>query len=211
MELTTIQNTRNICRNIDFGEKREEVSCLSPEFPERGDYVEALIAAVAKGDKNALAALYKEVSTDIYAYALSKTKNKADAEDVLSDTFVQIYKYAGRYEKMGKPMAWILTITTNLINRQFNLKNRSVSLEDNQTTVDGAHYIESSEQAAINNLYVKEMLAKLNDEEREVVVLHLVSGLKHREIAKMLNKPLSTILSKYNRAIAKLKTIKGNV
>ena len=52
---------------------------------------------------------------------------------------------------------------------------------------------------------------KLNEEEREVVVLHLVSGLKHREIAKMLDKPLSTILSKYNRAIAKLKTVKGSV
>lgn len=211
MELTTIQNTRDLCRNIDFSENPETLACPSPKFRGRNDYVEALIAAVAEGDKNALAALYKEVSTDVYAYALSKTKNKADAEDVLSDTFVQIYKYAKRYEKMGKPMAWILTIATNLINRQFNLKNRSVSLEDNQTAVDGSNYIESSEQTTVNNLYVKEMLAKLNEEEREVVVLHLVSGLKHREIAKMLDKPLSTILSKYNRAIAKLKTVKGSV
>ena len=211
MELTTIQNTRDLCRNIDFSENSEALACLSPEFRGRNDYVEALIAAVAEGDKNALAALYKEVSTDVYAYALSKTKNKADAEDVLSDTFVQIYKYAKRSEKKGKPMAWILTIATNLINRQFNLKNRSVSLEDNQTAVDGSNYIESSEQTTVNNLYVKEMLAKLNEEEREVVVLHLVSGLKHREIAKMLDKPLSTILSKYNRAIAKLKTVKGSV
>ena len=211
MELTTIQNTRDLCRNIDFSENPEALACSSPEFRGRNDYVEALIAAVAEGDKNALAALYKEVSTDVYAYALSKTKNKADAEDVLSDTFVQIYKYAKRYENMGKPMAWILTIATNLINRQFNLKNRSVSLEDNQIAVDGSNYIESSEQTTVNNLYVKEMLAKLNEEEREVVVLHLVSGLKHREIAKMLDKPLSTILSKYNRAIAKLKTVKGSV
>lgn len=211
MELTTIQNTRDLCRNIDFSENPEALACPSPEFRGRNDYVEALIAAVAEGDKNALAALYKEVSTDVYAYALSKTKNKADAEDVLSDTFVQIYKYAKRYENMGKPMAWILTIATNLINRQFNLKNRSVSLEDNQIAVDGSNYIESSEQTTVNNLYVKEMLAKLNEEEREVVVLHLVSGLKHREIAKMLDKPLSTILSKYNRAIAKLKTVKGSV
>ena len=90
MELTTIQNTRDLCRNIDFSENSEALACPSPEFRERNDYVEALIAAVAEGDKNALAALYKEVSTDVYAYALSKTKNKADAEDILSDTFINM-------------------------------------------------------------------------------------------------------------------------
>ncbi len=210
MNLTTIENTRGIRRNIDI-EKETVASRRAPEPIDKNDYVEFLISRVADGEKDALAALYKTVATDVYAYALSKTKNKADAEDVLSDTFVQIYRYAKRYEKMGKPMAWILTIATNLINRQFNLKNRSVSLEENQPAVEVSHYVDSSEQKTINNLFVKEMLDKLGEEEREVVVLHLVSGLKHREIAKMLNKPLSTILSKYNRAIAKLKAIKGQV
>jgi RNA polymerase sigma-70 factor (ECF subfamily) len=44
----------------------------------------------------------------------------------------------------------------------------------------------------------------LNDEERSIVLLHAVSGMKHKEIASILNKPLSTVLSKYNRAIKKL-------
>jgi len=48
-------------------------------------------------------------------------------------------------------------------------------------------------------------LQKLTDEERQIVVLHAVSGLKHREIARVLEKPLSTVLSKYHRAMKKLK------
>ena len=48
-------------------------------------------------------------------------------------------------------------------------------------------------------------LKTLGDEERKVVLLHAVSGLKHREIAQDLGLPLSTVLSRYNRALKKLK------
>ena len=48
-------------------------------------------------------------------------------------------------------------------------------------------------------------LKALGDEERQVVLLHAVSGLKHREIAQDLGLPLSTVLSRYNRALKKLK------
>ena len=49
-------------------------------------------------------------------------------------------------------------------------------------------------------------LTVLSDTERQIVVLHAVSGFKHREIAAMLNLPLPTVLSKYNRAIKKLRS-----
>ena len=45
----------------------------------------------------------------------------------------------------------------------------------------------------------------LSDEERQVVMLHAVSGLRHREIATLLEQPLSTVLSRYHRALAKLR------
>ena len=54
---------------------------------------------------------------------------------------------------------------------------------------------------------MEQMLKHLNEFEREVIMLHIVSDLKFREIASQLNKPLSTILSKYNRAIKKLQNI----
>ena len=46
----------------------------------------------------------------------------------------------------------------------------------------------------------------LGDEERQVVMLHAVAGFKHREIAQMLDMALPTVLSKYNRALKKLRT-----
>ena len=52
--------------------------------------------------------------------------------------------------------------------------------------------------------FLRELMRTLTPEEREVVVLHAVSGLKHREIAALLDQPLSTVLSRYNRAIKRL-------
>jgi RNA polymerase sigma-70 factor (ECF subfamily) len=50
-----------------------------------------------------------------------------------------------------------------------------------------------------------EAMRVLSDEERQIVILHAVSGVKHREIAKIMEMPLPTVLSKYNRAMKKLK------
>ena len=50
-------------------------------------------------------------------------------------------------------------------------------------------------------------MEKLEDEERQIVILHAVSGLLHREIAEILELPLPTVLSKYRRSLAKLRKI----
>ena len=54
-------------------------------------------------------------------------------------------------------------------------------------------------------LVLREALSILPDDAREIVLLHAVSGLKHREIAAALNLPLSTVLSKYARALQRLR------
>ena len=56
-----------------------------------------------------------------------------------------------------------------------------------------------------DRLVLEAALKALNEEERRVVLLHAVSGLKHREIAQDLGEPLSTVLSRYHRALKKLK------
>ena len=51
---------------------------------------------------------------------------------------------------------------------------------------------------------LQSLLSQLSDEERQIVTLHALTGCKHREIAAVLNIPLSTVLSKYRRALRKL-------
>ena len=60
-----------------------------------------------------------------------------------------------------------------------------------------------------NQLLLSTVFNYISDEERNILVLHSISGLKHREIAKMLGIPLTTVLSKYNRTIKKIKKRMG--
>lgn len=72
------------------------------------------LKAISQGDRDALVQLYHATSTAVYAYALSILKNRFDAEDVLQECYVTIFRSAGQYNPQDKPMAWIMTITKNL-------------------------------------------------------------------------------------------------
>lgn len=175
------------------------MSCIVHK--DKSSLIELQIKELSQGNTQALSSLYELIKTDIYAYALSKLANKQDAEDITHDTFVQIYKNARLYTPQGKPLAWVFTIELNLIRRLCNLNKPSLSLNE-------AIEVKSSETDFSTNIvegeFLNQMLKILCEEERSIITLHIVSGLKHREIADLLGKPLSTILSKYNRAIKKL-------
>lgn len=159
---------------------------------------------IAQGDDNALEILYDQTASSIYAYALSLLKSVHDAQDVMHDTLIKVYENAHAYNSHGKPMAWILTITKNLCFQKFRQQTRIVDMPDEAIW---GQFAGNTNMSADDKMFVTHYLAKLSEEERTIVVLHAVAGLKHREIAKHQNMPLATVLSKYNRAIKKLKQI----
>ena len=174
---------------------------------EKNNIIENAIVGLANGDVDAMDILYSTIKTEVYAFALSKVYNKNDADDILQDTFLRIYENAKLYVPLGKPMAWVFTVELNIINRYFQLKSRYDVLNDETIIHDIVDEANDSKNNEIQDEYLITLLESLDEFEREVISLHLVSDLKFREIAEMLNKPLSTILSKYNRAIKKMRKI----
>ena len=161
-----------------------------------------IIFRIAQGDQDAFHKLYEETSSLVYGYALSILKDKHNAEDVMQDTYIKVYSNAGSYTAKGKPMAWILTITRNLALMKFRQKQHENIDDDQYESISDMPHIHSE-----NKMLVDQLLERLSEEEREIVMLHAMSELKHREIAALMSLPLSTVLSKYNRAIAKLREI----
>ncbi len=159
-----------------------------------------LIERIAQGDQEAFHKLYEGTSSLVFGYALSILKDKHKAEDVMQDTYIKVYSNAGSYTGKGKPMAWILTITRNLALMNFRQKQHENIDDDQYQSIYDMPHIHSE-----NKMLVDHLLSRLSDEEREIVMLHAMSELKHREIAALTGLPLSTVLSKYNRAIAKLR------
>lgn len=159
---------------------------------------------MARQDKNALAEIYGLTKIPVFGLALSILKNAADAEDVLHDTYLQIYSAAGQYSSKGKPLAWILTITRNLSLMKIRERQKTVDLppEEWKDSLTMLPNLTPEDRLVLENC-----IGQLTDEERQIVMLHAVSGFKHRELAEVLALPLSTVISKYSRAIKKLKQL----
>lgn len=168
--------------------------------------LETCLAEIAKDNKDAFSELYQKTSVSVYGFALSILKNAQDAEDILHDCYLNIYSAAEHYRAQGKPMAWILTIAKNLCFSKLRERKKTADSSDE----DWEQFLEQSPELSYEDkLFLSECMNHLSPEEREIVVLHAISGLKHREIAQLLNIPLPTVLSKYNRALKKLKKFFG--
>jgi RNA polymerase sigma-70 factor (ECF subfamily) len=164
-----------------------------------------LMAKVAQYDVRAFEELYNQTSGAVFGLAMSLLKHQQDAEDVVQNTYITIYEKIEQYHPNKKAMAWIFTIARNhalMLLRQRS-KNQHVDLDDvydigEEPTVEEDMYKEE---------LVDTLLEHLNEEERQIVVMHAMSNLKHKEIATILDIPLSTVLSKYRRAIQKLRKV----
>lgn len=162
---------------------------------------EIYILDIAAGSKEALEFLYNKTKSYVYGYAFSMLNNVTDAEDVMQDTYVNIHKYAYMYNPRNKSLAWILKITKNLCLNKLKKRNRKET-----DIADIEHTITNSKKNEHHDyVFVKTILEDLSEEEKKIVILSSIDGLKYREIADLLDLNLSTVLSKYHRAMKKLR------
>ena len=170
--------------------------------------LDRLLAGIAAGEQSALAALYQRTRGAVYGLSLSYLKEPQDAQDVVQDTFVRIWDKAPDYVSQGSPMAWILTIARNLSRMKLRERSRLTDLDEEQWSAIPA---EAPRVTPEDRELLQNALSALGEEERRIVLLHAVTGLRHREIADLVELPLSTVLSKYHRALKKLKAqLKGD-
>ena len=169
--------------------------------PDADAALEDCIARIAGGDKDALADLYSRTRPAVYRAAFHAAPSPQDAEDVTQDAFVRIWDTAASYRPQGKPMAWVLTITRNLAISRLREHGRTEPLvqEDWQDRLADNPAVTHEDR-----MMLEAVLSALSDEERQIVTLHALTGLRHREIAALLGLPLPTVLSKYSRALKKL-------
>jgi len=166
--------------------------------------IEKNLRKIAKGNTDAIGEIYELTQSSLYGYILSILKNPEDAQDVMQDTYVKICQSAGLYTAQGKPMAWIFTIARNLSLMKLRGQSRYTDMEDfewEQITSGNSDF------GVEDRMVLEAALSGISEEESQIVMLHAVGGMKHREIAEMYNMPLATVLSKYNRAIKKLQNL----
>ena len=110
---------------------------------------------------------------------------------------MRFLNHIDKYKKNTNYFNFLVTIARNLAINEYHKQKRMVYDEE---------YIYSvKEESPTNVPDLFYLLDYLNEKEREIVILHMIDNLKFKEIAKMKDKPLGTILWLYNKAIKKLK------
>ena len=164
--------------------------------------LQRLLLRVAGGEREALAELYRRTRSAVYGLALSYLKNAHDAQDLTQDVYVQAWDCAEQYRPTGSPMGWLMAVCCNLCLMRLRREERHAALSEEEWDAIPAQEcgLDADERTLL-----QQALASLADEERRIVLLHAVTGMKHREIAALLELPLPTVLSKYHRALKKMR------
>ena len=161
-----------------------------------------LIIKIANRDQDAFNEFYVASEKILYSYILAIVKDHHTTNDLLQETYIKVMNSAHLYKPQGKPMAWVFTMAKRLCYDYFRKEQRTSTVDfDDVDNVSDYAYEDSRDTEELLVI----ALSILNEEEREIVLLSAISGLKHREIAANLDMKLSTVLSKYHRAIKKMR------
>ena len=191
---------RSITQQISGSESR--IAVLENDILRNDESAASLQQEIAAGQQDALAQLYHLTRTAVYGLSLSYLKNTHDAQDITQDVFVHVWDHAPQYRPTGSPMGWLLTVCRNLcLMRLRHTERHAVLSEAEWDAIPQQETGLTTEERTL----LQHVLSRLGEEERRIVLLHAVTGLKHREIAALLELPLPTVLSKYHRAIRKMR------
>ncbi len=164
------------------------------------DNIKNIIAGCITGKRNCQSDLYNLFSPKMMIVCLRYSKNLEEAEEILQDGFIRVFKFISQFKNEGSLEGWIRKIMVNCALQK--LRNQA-SLRLLTMLNTEAHY-EATEENIIENITGKEMLQMvqaLSPAYRMVFNLYHFEGYKHREIAKMLGIEEGT--SKSNLAQAK--------
>ena len=191
-----------------------------PDWPERSRELAILLSRTALGDRAAFAQLYDRTSGHLFAVLLRVQRDRAQAEDLLQEVYVNVWRAAGGFDAArSQPLTWLTSIARN---RAIDSLRRAQSQPQLQSTTRDAHDDDDApdaiERAADEAPGPLELLDRacdarqlthcmdgLSATQRQSVALAFFDGLSHAEVAEHLHQPLGTVKSWLRRALQALK------
>ncbi|HYR97472.1 MAG TPA: sigma-70 family RNA polymerase sigma factor [Gemmatimonadales bacterium] len=161
------------------------------------------------GDEHALGELFDLVAPWILGLALHILHDEDEAEEVVGDVFVQVWRHIDQHDAGRGPLVpWILSIARNrsldALRRRRRWRRKATHLEQAQEMEGGGSAPAAPHEAAVPgwpvHREVHAALAALSEEQRRVVTLSYFEGLSHREIAQRLRQPLGTVKTRLRLA-----------
>jgi len=167
-----------------------------------------LIQRAKKGDPSAFAELYDRYQPAVYRYIFYRVDDVATAEDLTSEVFVRLVEKIARFTYRGRPLlAWLYTIARNLVTDYHRQAGRSLPLSfDDRLIADVTDPKETIEHRLTQHRLAV-AIARLTEDQRQVILLKFVEGLDNETVARMLGKSIGAVKALQHRALAALRHI----
>ncbi|QLY40880.1 RNA polymerase sigma factor [Hujiaoplasma nucleasis] len=165
------------------------------------DYIDKLI----EKDNDAFKVVYEHTKRGVFSIIISLVRNKTVTEDLMQDTYIKMIQKIRQYQKGRNFNAWLIQIAKNTA-LDYLRKSKKETLYDPQEQA----YYHASQKTEGKTYHVSDLVESLNEDEKQIVLLRAVSEYKFKDIAKMVDKPLGTVLWIYSKAIKQLKKEVGS-
>lgn len=168
---------------------------------------EQVIQQVKNGDTEAYGMLYEQYAEVIFRYVYSHLDNRLDAEDLTEEIFLRAWRALPKYDERGLPFtAFLFRIARNSLIDYYRQKKVVSSLEDMEIQSHEAGPEEATDMR-IENQDLRQTIAELREDYRNVLVFRFLSGLSPEETAQMMQRSVGAVRVLQHRALSALKEL----
>ena len=167
-----------------------------------------LVWKFKRGSADALRWIYEKYKNDLLALAIALSRDRATAEDVLHDVFVSFAQYAEKLQLRTSLKSYLSSCIANRVRNMSREKPQRTTQLNHAETIGSD--CEGPEQLAISAEKVQRIemaMAELPYQQREVIILHLQSGMRFKAIAESQGVSINTIQSRYRYGLDKLRQL----
>jgi len=182
---------------------------------------EVLIRRCRRGDERSFDILFDRYKARIYTFILRFVNDQKTAEDIVQETFIKVFRKARYFRHQAKFSTWLYTIAANLCKDELKRRKRRRSIPLDESGADqeregrywpGLQVVpdssggprEEAEKRELSRVLLR-ALEELPENSRLVIELHVMHGLRYREVAEILRCPIGTVQSRMHNAVQLLR------
>lgn len=169
-----------------------------------------MVQGIVRREPGAFAAFYDRHASTVFGFLCRMLGDSTEAEDVLQETFWQIWKQGGTYDPTrGRPMAWVVQIARSrgldrLRQVRLRVQRQAGPIEEHLEQVHAQNETDAKTIQLDTQRQVRRAMDGLPSEQQEAIILAFFGGFTHQEIAERLGAPLGTVKTRIRLGMRKL-------
>lgn len=169
--------------------------------------LERIFFNISENKTNGIEELYSKYKKIVYGIAFTISKSKTDAEDIMQVVFTKIYEIDSSKLPKNNYSSWLYTITKNEAINFLKKHKNNISLDEIYDIPNNNDELNK----IIDNIEFNRLINNLNNKEKEIISLKILSNFSFEEISKLLKEPIGTVKWRYYKSIYSLKSLLENL